>query len=173
VSVQVHRAGIEELDVVEPLWRAMQEHHGELTAGRFALRDPDESWTMRRSEYDGWLADGSGVLFLARATSRADQPEEPDRAGEVAGYAFVRWHPSGPTWAFGQVIGEVESLAVSPSARGAGVGTALLDACRAELRERGLEYWCVDVVESNPAVHLYERAGLKPNYTKLFGRIDG
>lgn len=161
MATGVDRAGIEELDAVEPLWRAMQEHHGRLTAGRFAMRDPDESWTLRRSEYAGWLGDDSGVLLLARSVN------------DLVGYAFVRWHASGPTWDFGQVIGEVESLAVAPSARGAGVGTALLDACRAELRERGLEYWCVDVVESNPAAHLYERAGFKPNYRKLFGRIDG
>src|SRR5712672_2227734 len=107
VSVQVRRAGMEELDVVEPLWRAMQEHHGQLTAGRFAIRDPDESWAMRRSECAGWLADGSGVLFIARATPSPHQPDEPDRTGKVVGYAFVRWHPSGPTWDFGEVIGEV------------------------------------------------------------------
>jgi ribosomal protein S18 acetylase RimI-like enzyme len=160
VGVDVMRAGRTELVVVEPLWRAMQEHHGQLTAGRFAMRDPDESWALRRSEYAGWLGDGSGVLLLARIDE------------EVVGYAFVRWHPSGATWDLGPVIGEVESLAVAPSARGAGVGTALLDAGRTELRERGLEYWCVDVVESNPALHLYERAGFKPNYRKLFGRIE-
>src|ERR1017187_86439 len=36
----------------------------------------------------------------------------------------------------------------------------------------GVEFWSVDVVESNPAVRLYERAGFRPNYRKMFGRVD-
>ena len=46
----------------------------------------------------------------------------------------------------------------------------MLDACRAELRARGVEFWAAEVVESNPDVRLYERAGFRPNYRKLFGR---
>jgi ribosomal protein S18 acetylase RimI-like enzyme len=162
MTIKVQRGGRDSLDAIEPLWKAMLEHHGVLTGDQFPMREPAESWSLRRAEYVGWLDDGSGILLLATSDSSAD----------VAGYAFLRWRPAGATWDFGSVIGEVESLAVAPSARGGGVGTGLLDACRAELRARGVEFWSVDVVESNPAVRLYERAGFRPNYRKMFGRVD-
>jgi GNAT superfamily N-acetyltransferase len=162
MTTEVRRGGLDELDAVEPLWRAMLEHHGTLTGDEFPMRAPDESWAMRRADYVGWLDDGSGMLLLARA----------EDADDVLGYAFLRWHPSGPTWDFGTLIGEVESLAVAASARGSGIGMALLDAGRDELRALGIVFWSVDVVESNAAVRLYERAGFRPNYRKMFGRVD-
>ena len=161
MTIDVHQGGLNDLADVEPLWKAMLDHHRVLTGDRLAVRGNDESWHLRGTEYVGWLVDGSGMLFLARL----------DGAVAVAGYAFLRWHASGPTWAFGPVVGEVESLAVAPAERGGGVGKALLDACRAELRARGVDFWGVEVVESNPAVRLYERAGFRPNYRKMFGRV--
>ena len=81
--------------------------------------------------------------------------------------------PPGPTWALGAEMGEVESLAVVEAARGAGVGAALLSACREALGKRGIEYWSVAVVESNAgAVRLYEREGFRPFYRQMLGRLD-
>jgi ribosomal protein S18 acetylase RimI-like enzyme len=161
MTIEVFRGDRDAVGAVESLWKAMHEHHGVLTGDEFPMRTPDESWAHRRGEYIGWLEDGSGTLLLAHSGGSAD----------VAGYAFLRWHASSATWDFGQVIGEVESLAVAPAARGDGVGTALLDACRRELRARGVEFWSVDVVESNPAMRLYERAGFRPNYRTMFGKV--
>jgi ribosomal protein S18 acetylase RimI-like enzyme len=161
MTIDVQHGGLNDLEDVEPLWKAMLDHHRVLTGDTLPVRGRDESWLLRRKEYVGWLEDGSGMLFLARS----------DGAVAVAGYAFLRWHASGSTWDFGPVVGEVESLAVAPAVRGGGVGPALLDACRAELRARGVDFWAVDVVESNPAVRLYERAGFRPNYRKMFGRV--
>ena len=92
---------------------------------------------------------------------------------ELVGYAMLRITPPGPTWALGAEMGEVESLAVVESARGAGVGAALLSACREALEKRGIEYWSVAVVESNAgAVKLYEREGFRPFYRQMLGRLD-
>ena len=151
-----------DLDAVEPLWRAMQAHHGELTGGDFPMREPDHSWQLRRAEYLRWLDSGTARLLLARASGSAD----------VLGYALIRWHPAGPTWDFGDELGELESLAVAPGARGQGVGGALIEAGRDELAARGIDYWSVAVVETNPAVELYERAGFRRNYRMMFGRIE-
>jgi len=162
MTIDVRHGGLGDIDDVEPLWSSMLEHHRVLTGHELPMRRRDQSWVLRREEYVGWLEEGSGMLFLARSGDSA----------ALAGYAFLRWHRSGSTWDFGPLIGEVESLAVAPSVRGGGVGMAVLDACRGELRTRGIDFWSVDVVESNPAVRLYERAGFRPNYRKMFGRVD-
>jgi ribosomal protein S18 acetylase RimI-like enzyme len=73
----------------------------------------------------------------------------------------------------GDEIGELESLSVTAGARGHGVGTMLIDRARALLRERGVRYWSVAVVESNiDAVRLYEREGFQPYYRQLLGKIS-
>lgn len=108
---------IEDLESVAPLWKAMVDHHRLLAGHGLPIRDSDEAWTMRRQEYRGWLDDGSGLLLVARFRG-SDPP---------GGYAFLRTMASGPTFDFGfGGRGEVESLVVAPSARGAGIGTALL-----------------------------------------------
>jgi ribosomal protein S18 acetylase RimI-like enzyme len=164
VDVAVAEAGIDEVELLEPLWRSMVEHHRELTAHDWPVRDAGEAWARRRREYLEWLGDGSGTLFTAAAASPA---------AELVGYALLRVTSPGPTWALGPAMGEVESLAVLPCARGAGVGTALLSACRAALERRGIEYWSVAVVETNSdAVRLYEREGFRPFYRQLLGRLD-
>ena len=64
-------------------------------------------------------------------------------------------------------------FAVLPEARGAGVGTDLIAACRHELRNRGIEYWAVGYVEANHgAQRLYEREGFRPYYRNMLGRVD-
>jgi ribosomal protein S18 acetylase RimI-like enzyme len=161
MTIVVVPGGTDRLDEVEPLWLSMLAAHADLTGDRLPMRAAEQSWPMRRGQYVGWLKDGSGLLLLAQDESRT-----------AVGYAFVRWRASGPTWDFGPLIGEIESLAVAPWIRGSGAGTALVEASREALRERGIEYWCVDVVETNPAQRLYERAGFEPNFRKMFARLD-
>jgi ribosomal protein S18 acetylase RimI-like enzyme len=147
----VSREATTDLEPLAPLWRAMVEHHRQVAGGELPVRDAHEAWSMRRAEYLRWLQDGSGALLVAHG---ADGP---------GGYAFLRTVPSGPTFDLGAPRGEVESLVVAPSARGAGIGTALLRAARDELRRLGCEYWSVSVMEANEgAVRLYERAGFRP-----------
>ena len=102
VDVVVAEAGIEEVDLLEPLWLSMVEHHRELTAHEWPVRDASEAWARRRRQYLDWLSDGTGTLFTA-----AVQPSP-----ELVGYAMLRVTPPGPTWALGAEMGEVESLAV-------------------------------------------------------------
>ena len=72
----------------------------------------------------------------------------------------------------GDRVGEIESLAVAPEARGKGIGTALLGAARERFRDQGIEWWSVAVVEANEgAVKMYEQAGFGPYYRHLLGRI--
>jgi ribosomal protein S18 acetylase RimI-like enzyme len=163
VDVVVAEAGVEEVELLEPLWRSMVEHHRALVGREWPVRDAGEAWVLRRIQYLEWLHDGTATLFTA-----AVRPST-----ELVGYAMLRIAPAGPTWELGPETGEVESLAVLESARGGGVGSALLSACREALRERGVEYWSVAVVEANrAATRLYEREGFRPFYRHLLGRLD-
>jgi ribosomal protein S18 acetylase RimI-like enzyme len=147
----VVRGTAEDVASLCALWRQMVEHHREIVAGELPVRPSAEAWAVRREEYLGWLADGSGLLYLAPGE---DAPR---------GYLFCRLVPSGSTFDLGPVRGEIESLSVGIDARGGGIGTALLTACREELLRRGCTYWTVGVVAANAgAARLYARAGFRP-----------
>ncbi|MBJ7594452.1 MAG: GNAT family N-acetyltransferase [Candidatus Dormibacteraeota bacterium] len=163
MEVQVRRGDLADVDSLEPLWAGMVEQHREVAAAEWPVRAAADAWRIRQAEYRAWLADGSGTLFVA----------EPVGVVAPVGYAMLQVHAPGATWDLGAQVGEVESLAVAAAARGAGVGTALLAACRAELSSRGIVYWSVAVVEANRgAVRLYEREGFRAYYRLLLGEVE-
>jgi ribosomal protein S18 acetylase RimI-like enzyme len=163
VGVEIRRGAISDVDGLEPLWGAMVEHHRDIAGHTWPVRDGGEAWSRRRKEYLAWLTDGTGTLFVAASGDRSD----------LVGYAMLRVHAPGATWDLGDVVGEIESLAVARDARGAGVGTDLIAVCRSELRNRSVEYWSVAVVEANEAaVRLYQREGFRAYYRNLLGRVD-
>jgi len=64
----------------------------------------------------------------------------------------------------------MDGIFVAASARGQGVGTALLDAVVAEGGKRGYTSVRLDVIDSNPRARaLYERHGFKPVKTQQMG----
>ena len=158
----VETVGPEGIDRVEPLWRAMVEHHREVMNGAVPVREVDATWPMRRAQYEEWLGGGDGVLLLAVTETGAD----PD------GYACVRTVPSSPTFDLGERVGELESLVVASHARGAGLGSLLIGAARERLRAQGVVYWSVSVVDANAdAVRLYEREGFGPFWRALIATV--
>jgi len=61
---------------------------------------------------------------------------------------------------YGGMRGFIDDLYVRPSARGHGIGAALLDAAREGAIARGLRALCVETgLEDHPARSLYARAG--------------
>jgi GNAT superfamily N-acetyltransferase len=165
VSIEIAVAGAERVDELEPLWLALHRHHRAVAAAP-VVADDDVSWARRRAWYLDMLAGGEDAVLIA------------ERAGRPVGYAFLHLH-HGPddTWPVGELWGEVVSLSVLPDERGAGVGTALLDAVDAELAARGVSGLQVAVMAGNAdAVRLYERRGLVPAELILFrfgGARDG
>jgi GNAT superfamily N-acetyltransferase len=158
----VETAGVEGIARVEPLWRAMVEHHRALVGDRIPVRPTDTTWPLRRVQYEAWLGSGDAVLLLAVTSVGA----EPD------GYACVRTSVPGPTFDLGERFGELESLAVAEHARGAGVGSLLIGAARERVRELGVTYWIVSVVDANAgAVRLYEREGFAPFERMLIATV--
>jgi ribosomal protein S18 acetylase RimI-like enzyme len=153
------------LPQVEPLFRAMVDHHRLVAGADWPVRDAGHAWARRRSEYVDWLAGGNAWLLLAL-------PVDSRAATAAVGYAFVRLHEPGATWDLGEEVGELESLSVAEEGRGAGVGTILIDQARQLLARRGIRYWSVGVVETNAAaVRLYEREGFRPYYRNMLAAL--
>ena len=165
-EVEIRRcASIEEVDLLEPLWGALQRHHAEVDpvlAGRLPKRDVDASWRMRRAKYERWLSDSETFFAIAEAGS---QP---------VGYAFVTVGPGFASWESGERIAELETLSVLPGHRGRGIGVLLLDAVWARLAELGIGELTVTTASTNAgARRFYERSGFGQSFVSYLARHPG
>lgn len=150
---EIEVGGAAELHELAPLWQQMLAHHRQVVGGEFPVRESSSSWVRARSQYARWLHDGKGHLLLAR--------EEGSR--RTLGYVVYTLEGPGTTFDFNGPRGDVDSLVVADSARGAGIGTALLERVRQDLVSRGVDYWSVGVLAANAdAERLYRRLGFKP-----------
>ncbi len=153
---------LEQLDAVEPMWNALQEHHirvtprlGPGTPGR----DNAEAWRVRRSKYVRWLADPETFFVIA------------EEDGQPVGYAFVTVGPPYASWGTGERIAELETLSVLPGHRGDGVGAALVEAVWSRLGERGVEDLAITTTRTNvDAQRFYEREGFNQSFVVYHGR---
>jgi ribosomal protein S18 acetylase RimI-like enzyme len=163
VEVIVSLATIADVPCLAVLWKAMVEDHRGLVGDRWPVREADDAWERRRRHYETYLNEGTGFVLIAR-DSQSRRP---------VGYAACELPPPGPTFDLGDVRGEVDSLVTAEDARGQGVGSALLDACREELKRRGARYWSIGVVEANTqAIKLYERFGFRPFVRTMLAPLD-
>ncbi|HEX3801905.1 MAG TPA: GNAT family N-acetyltransferase [Solirubrobacteraceae bacterium] len=153
MEFEVAVGGVADIDGLKPLWLEMLSHHRALVGSEFPIRMPEPSWEHSRQDYLNWLTSDAAILVIAR-----------DRvSSESLGYAICRLLSGSATFDLGAVRGDVDSLVVHDSARGRGIGTALLEAVRASLVHRGVSYWSIGVLAHNPrAAELYERVGFRP-----------
>jgi ribosomal protein S18 acetylase RimI-like enzyme len=151
VEVSITPVPPADVGALEPLWNALREHHAAVAPELGPPRPREESWRRRRQEYETWVVQPGSFALVAR------------RGGAPIGYAMVRIQEGPATWPLGERTGELETLAVLPGERGAGVGEALLEAVRNELRRLETTELSVHVVAANAAgVRFYERHGFKP-----------
>ena len=161
---EVVELGREEIDRVAHLFQGLVGFHGEVVEGAWPVREPDAAWAIRRRQYEQWLGEGSARMLVALPAG--------DRDAAPLGYAVLSVKPSMASWDLGERVGELETLAVAEEARGGGIGTLLIEACRERLRAEGISHWAVGVVEANEgATRLYERAGFRPYYRELLGEV--
>jgi ribosomal protein S18 acetylase RimI-like enzyme len=188
-SVAIVIVGVDGVDDLRELWLSLHRHHREVAAIQPLVADDEASWQRRRATYVEELRAGRAFALVAReAEERRTEPAadgadprtkpaadaadpgtesaasgaDPPRESAALGYAFVVLHP-GPddTFPFGDQHGELYTLAVTPRARGRGVGTALMDAVDAELERRGIADLEIAVMAGNDrALRFYERRGL-------------
>ncbi|MDJ0826163.1 MAG: GNAT family N-acetyltransferase [Rhodobacter sp.] len=66
----------------------------------------------------------------------------------------------------------MDGIFVAETARGQGIGTALLDAIKAKAQARGLAHVRLDVIDTNPRARaLYERQGFVAGHTEHLGPL--
>ena len=149
-SVRIRQISVSELDLIEPLWNALREHHSSVTPDLGEPRPRTESWQHRRSQYERWLSGPDAFLLVA------------EREDEPVGYAMVQLREGSPTWPLSEQAGEIETLSVLPGERGKGTGSTLLEAVRKELGSRGVEELSLHVMHTNnDAMRFYERHGFE------------
>lgn len=159
----VEELTVAEVDRVGDLFKELVEFHGAVVEGAWPVRSGEDAWALRRRQYLEWLGEGSARMLVAVPAEGGAAP---------LGYAVLNIKPSMPSWDVGSRVGELETLAVAAAARGQGIGTLLIEACRERLRAEGVSHWSVGVVEANEgATRLYERAGFRPFYRDLMAAV--
>jgi ribosomal protein S18 acetylase RimI-like enzyme len=160
-AIVIHRAGAESITRIEVCWKALHRYHREVgpEVGRF--RSADESWRMRRHQYQRWLANPESFLLLAE-----------DGQAPV-GYAMVNVLPAeSVTWEAGDRLAELETLSVLPAFRGHGIGTRLFERLGRELADVGVVDLAVRVLSTNDrARRFYERRGFVEALSLYRGRL--
>jgi len=153
---------VDQLNVVEPLWNALQEHHSKLTpnlGGSAPSRELGDSWRRRRAKYERWLQDPGTFFVVAESGERQ------------VGYAFVTVGSGYAAWQTGDLIAELETLSVLPEHRGDGVGAALLEAVWRRLAEIGVEDLAITAEKNNVDAHrFYERQGFTQGFVVYYGK---
>jgi GNAT superfamily N-acetyltransferase len=156
-DLQIVEGGAERIPDLEPLWRALYEHHRGIAEGVAGVRPYEDTWRQRQGQYRGWL-DGEDQASLLIA----------ERGERAVGYAMLTAGPGAATWDLGDRVVEMETLAVLPDERGGGVGAALMDASRRWARERGARTMAVGLAHTNEgARRFYEREGFTPFYLSM------
>jgi ribosomal protein S18 acetylase RimI-like enzyme len=165
-AVEIERGAAADLDSLGPLWIAVHRRHAESMPELAPYVTDEQSWAARRELYAELLAKPDTILLLARA------------GGALIGYGLAHVMPArdtwvADTWVTGQRVGEIESLAVMPEHRGAGIGTRLLERLERELEQDGVRDLVLGVLPGNAAaIRLYERRGYRPTWLYL-SRFDG
>jgi GNAT superfamily N-acetyltransferase len=163
MAVRIALAGVGELSRIEPLTRALHEHHRTIDPAipGVPLRDTDAWWSVRRERYRAWLAEPDTFLLVAD-----------DEEGTAAGYALVTFHDRDDSNATRDRFAELQSLVVAPERRGGGLGTELLHEVYREVRRRGAEEMVIGVLATNEdARRLYEREGFRPWVLLTLGKV--
>jgi ribosomal protein S18 acetylase RimI-like enzyme len=124
------------------------------------VRAEADSWAVRRELYEEWLGDPDAFVLIAESD------------GGPVGYAMVQLRGPEETWATGDRVAELETLAVLPEHRGKGIGSALVERMHEELRRLGVDHFVVSVIASNAdAVRFYERLGLTRFLVTFAGQV--
>jgi ribosomal protein S18 acetylase RimI-like enzyme len=155
---------VDELDTLEPLWNALQEHHGRITPDLGAhtpKRDMENAWRIRRRKYERWLEAPETFVVIAES------------GGQPVGYAFVTVGAPFASWDCGERLAELETLSVLPDYRSAGVGGALLDSAWERLAQDGIEGMSITTTTTNvDAQRFYERRGFRQGFVVYYGKRE-
>lgn len=166
--LRIVRGSKDDIPSLEPLWVAVHHVHQAAMPELAPYVSDEETWRERRTLYEEVFRKPETFLFLARV----ERELVGYALGHVLGSAESWWSD---TWRTGDRVGELESISVLPEHRGAGIGSALLDAVDAEFARLGVDEQVIGVLPGNiDALRLYQRRGFRPTwlYLSRFGRAD-
>jgi ribosomal protein S18 acetylase RimI-like enzyme len=159
--VELVRGSEADIPSLEPLWVAVHHMHNASMPALAPYVSDEETWRERRELYRALFRKPKTFLFLARARDELVGYA----LGHIVGSAESWWSD---TWHTGDRVGELESISVLPEHRGAGIGTALLDAVDAEFARLGVVDQVIGVLPGNvDAIRLYEQRGFRPTWLYL------
>ena len=158
---RLRTGGLDDLDLLEPLWVAVHHRHCASMPELAPYVDDAQTWRARRKLYEELVTKPDTLLLLALVD---DEP---------IGYGLTHvmdvadsWIED--TWKTGDRIGEIESLSVLPAYRGSGLGSELLERLEGHLRECGVDDLILGALAGNAdAIRLYERRGYRPTWLYL------
>ncbi|GEM_PF-1467617 len=147
----ITRFGLEAVPRLEELWNALYAHHGTVGGAGLPMIPPEESWPLRRAHY-AHLFETAPHADILLATN-----------GDESDGAPIAYALSFDDELLGTHAVVLETLSVSPAARGAGLGTRLMDEADRLARARGATLAAVDVLGGNDRARaLYLRVGYAP-----------
>jgi RimJ/RimL family protein N-acetyltransferase len=151
-----------DIDTLEPVWNALQEHHVGISPD-FGPDTPPrslaEAWRIRRGKYEHWLDDPDTFFVIAELD------------GKPVAYACVTVGPPYAAWDSGERLAELETLSVLPESRGSGVGAALIEAVWERLAQLGVDSMQIVTAETNArAQRFYERHGFAHRFSGYYGK---
>ena len=158
-----YASSAEELDILEPHWNALHEHHSEVLpalGGQARPRPLLDAWNRRRAKYEQWLDDPESFFVVA------------EDGRKPIGYAFVTIGPGYAAWSTGR-LAALETLSVLPVHRGTRIGSQLLNSVWSRLAERGVDEMVITAVLTNVSAHrFYERHGFHQGFVIYYGKYD-
>ena len=141
----------EGIDIVAPLWKKLNEHHGRLSQ-HFSYDYSDRTWEKRKNDFLDEAAD-----------LRVDLAEDTD-TGLLVGYCI-----SSITTAR---LGEIDSIFVEPDYRRCGIGDHLITNALNWMEGLSVTRIIVQVMVGNEDIHpFYKKHGFLPRATIVM-RID-
>jgi ribosomal protein S18 acetylase RimI-like enzyme len=159
-----HTDSSDELDILEPLWNALQEHHARIAPDLGAhtpKREVTDAWQIRRGKYEGWLQSPGTFVVIAES------------AGQPVGYAFVTVGAPFASWDTGERLAQLETLSVLPDHRSSGVGGMLLDSAWERLAHQGVDGMSITTTTTNvDAQRFYERRGFRQSFVVYYGKRE-
>ncbi|MEX2107781.1 MAG: GNAT family N-acetyltransferase [Solirubrobacterales bacterium] len=159
-----HTDSASDLDTLEPLWNALQEHHERITPDLGAhtpKREVADAWRIRRGKYERWLEAPETFIVIAES------------GGQPVGYAFVTVGAPFASWDTGERLAQLETLSVLPDHRGGGVGAALLDSAWERLAQQGVDGMSITTTTTNvDAQRFYERRGFRQGFVVYYGERE-
>ena len=155
-GIQITTGTADDIPRLEPLWVSVHHQHVASMPELAPYVSDEVTWRERRALYVELFRKPDTLLLLASEAER------------LVGYALVHTMPAeetwvGDTWVTGPVIAELESIAVLPDRRGAGIGSPCSTRSTASWRNAGSMTSCWARCPGNAdAIRLTSGAGSGP-----------